>query len=139
MAIRFSCVDVPEQINYKRKVSTWIKQSVAEETKSIGDISIVLCSDDYILETNRQYLQHDYFTDIITFDYSENENLSGDLLISIHTVKNNSTTYEVSFHDELRRVIIHGVLHLCGYKDRSKKDAKLMREKENYYLAKYDI
>lgn len=139
MAIRFSCVDVPEQINYKRKVSTWIKQSVAEETKSIGDISIVLCSDDYILETNRQYLQHDYFTDIITFDYSENENLSGDLLISIHTVKNNSTTYEVSFHDELRRVIIHGVLHLCGYKDKSKKDAKLMREKENYYLAKYDI
>lgn len=139
MAIRFSCVNVPEQINYKRKVSTWIKQSVAEETKSIGDISIVLCSDDYILETNRQYLQHDYFTDIITFDYSENENLSGDLLISIHTVKNNSTTYEVSFHDELRRVIIHGVLHLCGYKDKSKKDAKLMREKENYYLAKYDI
>lgn len=139
MAIRFSCVDVPEQINYKRKVSTWIKQSVAEETKSIGDISIILCSDDYILETNRQYLQHDYFTDIITFDYSENENLSGDLLISIHTVKNNSTTYEVSFHDELRRVIIHGVLHLCGYKDKSKKDAKLMREKENYYLAKYDI
>lgn len=139
MAIRFSCVNVPEQINYKRKVSTWIKQSVAEETKSIGDISIVLCSDDYILETNRQYLQHDYFTDIITFDYSENENLSGDLLISIHTVKNNSTTYEVSFHAELRRVIIHGVLHLCGYKDKSKKDAKLMREKENYYLAKYDI
>lgn len=139
MAIRFSCVDVPEQINYKRKVSTWIKQSVAEETKSIGDISIILCSDDYILETNRQYLQHDYFTDIITFDYSENENLSGDLLISIHTVKNNSTTYEVSFHDELRRVIIHGVLHLCGYKDKNKKDAKLMREKENYYLAKYDI
>lgn len=139
MAIRFSCVDVPEQINYKRKVSTWIKQSAAEEHKSIGDISIVLCSDNYILETNRQYLQHDYFTDIITFDYSENENLSGDLLISIHTVKNNSTTYEVSFHDELRRVIIHGVLHLCGYKDKSKKDAKLMREKENYYLAKYDI
>lgn len=139
MAIRFSCVDVPEQINYKRKVSTWIKQSVAEENKSIGDITIVLCSDDYILETNRQYLQHDYFTDIITFDYSENENLSGDLLISIHTVKNNATTYRVSFHDELRRVIIHGVLHLCGYKDKSKRDAKLMREKENYYLAKYDI
>lgn len=139
MAIKYSCIDSHKQLKDKRKVTRWIKQTIENEHKTAGDITIVLCSDEYILTTNREFLKHDYFTDIITFDYNEGDKLSGDLLISTDTVKNNADTYKVSFVDELHRVIIHGVLHLCGYKDKSASDAKMMRAKEDFYLAKYDI
>lgn len=107
------------------------------ENRSTGDIVIALCSDSYILETNKEFLQHDYFTDIITFDYSEGEKLSGDLLISVDTVRSNATKYKVDFENELLRVVIHGVMHLCGYKDKSAEQAKIMRQKEDYYLARF--
>lgn len=100
-----------------------------------GDISLVFCSDEYILEANRTYLQHDYFTDIITFDYSEGTVVSGDLLISIDTVLSNSVLYNVDFKEELFRVVIHGLLHLCGLGDKEEEEIALMRSKENQYLG----
>lgn len=137
MAISYQVVDVQDTIKGKREVSKWIKESAKSENRVVGDIVIVLCSDDYILKTNREFLQHDYFTDIITFDYSEAEIISGDLIISLHTVRANAAEYGVGENEELMRVVIHGVLHLCGYGDKSDKEAKIMREKENFYLAQF--
>lgn len=108
---------------------------VAEsEIRRLGDINIIFCSDNYILDVNMKYLQHDYFTDIITFDYCEKKVLSGDLFISVDSVRENSVYYGTEFEDELNRVIVHGLLHLIGYDDDSEDDIKVMREKENYYL-----
>lgn len=108
---------------------------VAEsEVKKLGDISIIFCSDNYILDVNIKYLHHDYFTDIITFDYCEGNVLSGDLFISIDSVRENAVEYGTEFEDELNRVIVHGVLHLIGYDDHTEEDQKEMRSKEDYYL-----
>lgn len=101
-----------------------------------GTITIVLCSDDQLLEVNRQFLQHDYYTDIITFQYADNQQVSGDLMISLDRVIENAKTFKVSTEKELHRVMIHGVLHLCGYKDKRKTDKELMTKKENTYLRK---
>lgn len=136
MAISYQAVDVRDAIKGKREVSKWIKESAASENKRVGDVVIVLCSDDYILKTNREFLQHDYFTDIITFDYSEGEIISGDLVISLDTVRSNAHEYGVDENDELMRVVIHGIMHLCGYGDKSEQEAKIMREKEDFYLAR---
>ena len=106
----------------------------ASEIRSLGDINIIFCSDNYILDVNMKYLQHDYFTDIITFDYCEKKVLSGDLFISVDSVRENSVYYGTEFEDELNRVIVHCLLHLIGYDDHSEEDVKVMREKENYYL-----
>lgn len=104
------------------------------EIRTIGDINIIFCSDNYILDVNVKYLQHDYFTDIITFDYCEGNILSGDLFISIDSVRENALEYCTDFNEELHRVIVHGVLHLIGYDDHSEQEKKVMREKEDYYL-----
>ena len=106
----------------------------ASEIRSLGDVNIIFCSDNYIPDVNMKYLQHDYFTDIITFDYCEKKVLSGDLFISVDSVRENSVYYGTEFEDELNRVIVHGLLHLIGYDDHSEEDVKVMREKENYYL-----
>lgn len=109
---------------------------VAEsEIRRIGDVNIIFCSDNYILDVNLKYLQHDYFTDIITFDYCENNVLSGDLFISVDSVRENSVFYNTEFEDELNRVMVHGILHLIGYDDHTEEDQKVMSEKENYYLS----
>ena len=109
---------------------------VAEsEIRRIGDVNIIFCSDNYILDVNLKYLQHDYFTDIITFDYCENNVLSGDLFFSVDSVRENSVFYNTEFEDELNRVMVHGILHLIGYDDHTEEDQKVMREKENYYLS----
>lgn len=109
---------------------------VAEsEIRRIGDVNIIFCSDNYILDVNLKYLQHDYFTDIITFDYCENNVLFGDLFISVDSVRENSVFYNTEFEDELNRVMVHGILHLIGYDDHTEEDQKVMREKENYYLS----
>lgn len=113
----------------------WLKMTAESEIRRIGDISIIFCSDNYILDVNMKYLQHDYFTDIITFDYCEDDKLSGDLFISVDTVKDNASFYNTEFEEELNRVIIHGLLHLIGYDDHTEEDKKVMREKENYYLS----
>ena len=113
----------------------WLRLVAESEIRRIGDISIIFCSDNYILDVNQKYLQHDYFTDIITFDYCEADKISGDLFISIDSVKENSIEYGTEFDEELNRVIVHGILHLIGYDDHSDDDVKEMRSKENYYLS----
>lgn len=119
----------------RRKTNEWLKLAAESEIRRIGNISIIFCSDNYVLDINQKYLQHDYFTDIITFDYCEGDRLSGDLFISVDSVRENSVEFGTEFKDELNRVIIHGILHLVGYDDHTEKDIKLMRSKENYYLS----
>lgn len=111
-----------------------LKTLAKSEGKTLKDISVVFTDDDYLLEVNKQYLNHDYYTDVITFDYSVFPEVSGDIMISLDRVKENAETLSVSFQEELNRVVYHGLLHLCGYKDKSAADEKLMRTKENYYL-----
>ena len=113
----------------------WLKFVAESELKRLGDISVIFCSDNYILDVNINYLQHDYFTDIITFDYCEGNKLNGDLFISIDSVRENASFYGTEFADELNRVIVHGVLHLIGYDDHTEEDINVMRSKENYYLS----
>ena len=109
---------------------------VKEEGKLLGDVSVIFVSDDYLLEINQSYLNHDYYTDIITFDYCEQNVISGDLFISVDRVRENADVFNVDFGTELHRVIIHGVLHLCGYKDKTEENEKEMRILENKYLNK---
>ena len=118
----------------RRLNNAWLKLVSESEVKKLGNINIIFCSDNYILDVNMKYLQHDYFTDIITFDYCENNVLSGDLFISVDSVRENSVFFKTEFSDELNRVIVHGLLHLIGYDDHTPEDQKVMREKENYYL-----
>ena len=118
----------------KRFNSLWLKTVAESEVRRLGNISVIFCSDNYILDVNRKYLQHDYFTDIITFDYCEGDILSGDLFISVDSVKENAAEYGTSFKDELNRVIVHGLLHLIGYDDHTEDDVRTMRSKEDYYL-----
>lgn len=113
----------------------WLRMVAESEIKRIGDISIIFCSDNYILDVNMKYLQHDYFTDVITFDYCDGDKLSGDLFISVDTVRENAKLYNTDFNDELNRVMVHGILHLIGYDDHSQKDKQLIRKKEDYYLS----
>ena len=127
--------DTNFKFNRRRLTSQWLKFTAESEIKRIGQVNIIFCSDNYILDINQKYLQHDYFTDIITFDYCEGKTLSGDLFISVDTVRENSIFYGTEFDDELNRVIVHGLLHLIGYDDHSEEDQKTMRSKENYYLA----
>lgn len=135
--IYYNNIDSKYIIKDKRKVSNWIKSCIAEEGKIIDNISFNLCSDEYILQLNNEALQHDYYTDIITFELNEkDEPIEGDIYISIDRVKDNAITLHIPFINELHRVLIHGVLHLCGYKDKRRKEELLMREKENYYLNK---
>lgn len=110
---------------------------IESEGFSEGDITVVFVTDEYLLEMNKTHLNHDYYTDIITFDYTESNFISGDLFISYDRVLENAKDFSVSSFNELSRVIFHGVLHLCGYKDKSKGDEKLMRAKEAFYLEKY--
>lgn len=120
----------------KQKVNRWIKDVAADYGKKIGDIAYLFCTDERILEVNNQYLKHDYFTDIITFDYSERNIISGDIFISLDTVKSNADEFGVSFNDELHRIIIHGILHLCGQDDKTPELRKEMTNKENKALEK---
>lgn len=127
--------DIVFQFKGKQLNNRWLRLVAESEIKRIGDISIIFCSDNYILDINLKYLQHDYFTDIITFDYCEGAILNGDLFISIDSVRENAEFYGVEFQDELDRVIVHGILHLIGYDDHTDEDIKTMREKENYYIS----
>ena len=133
--IAFFTQDTDFRFKGKRLTSNWLKQVAVAEGRSVGDISIIFCSDNYLLDVNKKYLQHDYFTDIITFDYCEGSVLSGDLFISVDSVRENASFYGASFEDELNRVIVHGVLHLIGYDDHTDEDIAVMRSKENTYLA----
>lgn len=130
--------DIAFPFKEKRLTSRWLKFVAESESKRLGDIAIIFCSDHYILDVNIKYLGHDYYTDIITFDYCEGDRLSGDLFISIDSVRENASFYGVDFPTELNRVIVHGLLHLIGYDDHSEEDIAMMRSKENYYLGLRD-
>ncbi|MCQ2148830.1 MAG: rRNA maturation RNase YbeY [Bacteroidales bacterium] len=133
--IAYFSEDVGFEFKGRALNNKWLRLVAESEIRRIGDVSVVFCSDNYILDVNMKYLQHDYFTDIITFDYCEGDKLNGDLIISIDTVRENAVTYGVSFDEELHRVIVHGLLHLIGYDDSTEEQRKEMRSKENYYLS----
>lgn len=122
---------------FKGKVrnNSWLRLVAESEIRRLGDISIIFCSDNYILDMNQKFLGHDYFTDIITFDYCQGDVLSGDLFISIDSVRENARDFGQDFQQELARVMVHGILHLIGYDDHTKAQQKEMRSKEDYYLS----
>lgn len=135
MAITYQTEGIKMPDIKKRETTEWIKAVAATYEKRIGEIAYIFCSDAKILEVNRQYLQHDYYTDIITFDYCEGNRLSGDLFISLETVKTNSEQFNTPYEEELRRTIIHGILHLCGINDKGPGEREIMEAAENKALA----
>jgi len=119
----------------KRPTTAWIRAVAATYDKKVGDVNYIFCNDERILEVNREYLQHDYYTDIITFDYTEEDTISGDLFISLDTVKTNSEQFGTEYDEELHRTIIHGILHLCGINDKGPGEREIMEAAENRALA----
>jgi len=117
----------------------WISEIIDSEDKTEGEINYIFCNDDYLLEKNIEFLNHDTLTDIISFDYSLGNLISGDIFISTERVKDNAVDFNVSFEEELRRVMAHGVLHYCGYKDKSEDDSKVMRSKEEEKIALFHV
>jgi rRNA maturation RNase YbeY len=134
--IAFEYLETEEitEINQNKK---WLNQVISNEAKEEGDITYIFCNDDYLLEKNIRFLNHNTLTDVITFDYCEGNSVSGDIFISIERVKENSEVFKVDFLTELNRVMVHGLLHLLGYKDKTERESNLMRKKENHYLSKY--
>ncbi len=134
MAISFSNDNITFNLKRKSELKNWIKSVVEKEKLILGVLNYTFVSDESLLKINIEYLKHNTYTDIITFNYNEDKKVSGDIFISVDRLKENAKKFEVSFEDELHRVIIHGVLHLCGYKDKTKADSELMRKKENQSL-----
>lgn len=132
--ISFQNLSISFKLKEKTKLKLWIKTIIDKEKHTLGTINYMFCNDDELLEINIKHLNHNTLTDIITFDYTEDKKISSDIFISVDRVLENAKKFEVTFEEELRRVMIHGVLHLCGYKDKSKPDAELMRKKENWAL-----
>ena len=135
MPINYQCQDIKFVLKEKRKVSKWINDVIKLHQKKLGNVSYIFCSNQYILELNQQYLNHNYFTDIITFDYCYDNKVDGDIFISIDTVLDNSHRFKTNFNDELLRVIIHGVLHLVGFCDKTAMQQKQMRVLEDEALS----
>lgn len=134
-SIQFENIDITFVLRNKTLLREWVALCIKKEKKQLGYLSFNFCSDRHLLNMNKEHLNHDYYTDIITFELNEHGLISGDIYISIDRVKDNAKTIGNPFNQELWRVIIHGVLHLCGYKDKSDKDAKNMRKKEDHYLS----
>ncbi|MEC5394130.1 rRNA maturation RNase YbeY [Bergeyella sp. RCAD1439] len=124
-----------DQIPLAENTTSWLENIIFSENKKPGKINYIFCDDDYLLQVNRTYLQHDYYTDIITFDYSKGKTISGDIFVSLPRISDNATTLSETFDQELRRVLAHGILHLCGYKDKTEDEQKEMRGKEDFYLS----
>ena len=120
-------------------IADWLSEVIISERKDEGEINYVFCDDDYLLEINQQYLDHDTLTDIISFDYSIGNELHGDIFISIERVRENATDFNVSFEEELKRVLVHGILHYCGYKDKTAEDEKTMRLKEDEKIKMFHV
>ncbi|WP_296315357.1 rRNA maturation RNase YbeY [Winogradskyella sp. UBA3174] len=124
------------ELENSNDISKWISKAILEENRKEGEINYIFCTDDYLVKINQDFLNHDTLTDIISFDYSIGKELHGDIYISADRVKENAIDFKVVFKDEIARVIIHGILHYCGYKDKNQEDEKLMRSKEDHYLSK---
>ncbi|MDP4290300.1 MAG: rRNA maturation RNase YbeY [Bacteroidota bacterium] len=133
--ISFQIQDVDLVVKEKNKIRQWIVDAIKNEGKKTGDITYIFCSDEYLLKMNRQYLQHDDYTDVITFDYTEENRVSGDIFISYERIVDNANQLKTLPEEELHRVMIHGVMHLCGYKDKLPGEREQMTQKENQYLA----
>jgi len=129
-------VQIPSFVS-KKELKEAVKNLITLEGKALKELSLVFTDDEYLLEVNKQFLNHDYYTDVITFDYSSFLDVSGDVMISLDRVKDNAISLDQSFELEFYRVVFHGVLHLCGYKDKSEEEAALMRSKEDFYLNRF--
>lgn len=129
--ISFQNLSIGFKLSNKTKLKQWIKTITEKEKHQLGTINYIFCTDEELLEINLKHLNHNTYTDIITFDYTEGKKISSDIFISLERVLENAQKFKVDFDTELKRVMIHGVLHLCGYKDKTKADAELMRKKEN--------
>ena len=138
MAINFFTEEVKEVRIPKRKVKTWVNQCISSYDKVTGEINYIFCSDEYLQKINIKYLQHDYYTDIITFNYNTDSLIAGDIYISLDRVRENASEYKVNFHTELQRVVIHGILHLLGLNDKTSSEKEEMREAENDCIARYN-
>ena len=124
-----------EKIGEIETLSSWLVSVINSEDYKEGEITYVFCDDDYLLDINVKYLKHNYLTDIISFDYTLGKEVSGDIFISVDRVRENALIYSTSFQDELHRVMVHGILHFCGYNDKTDSEKELMRSKEDYYLS----
>ena len=133
--ITYQTDGIPMPKIQRRKITAWIKQVATGYDRKVGDIAYIFCNDDKILEVNQQYLNHDYYTDIITFDYDEDDTISGDIFISLDTVRSNAEERHIPYISELHRVIIHGILHLCGINDKGPGEREVMETSENRALA----
>ena len=120
-------------------IAFWLSNVITSENKKEGEINYIFCDDEYLHKINLEYLNHDTLTDIISFDYTMGNELSGDIFVSIERVKDNAVDFNVSFEDELKRVLVHGILHYCGYKDKGENDERLMRSKEDEKLALFHV
>jgi len=133
--ISYNCENVPMPKIKRRDTTAWIRHVAATYQKKVGEVGYLFCDDEHILEVNREYLGHDYYTDIITFDYCEDDTISGDLVISLDTVRTNAEKFHKDYDEELHRVIIHGILHLCGLNDKGPGERELMEAAEDKALA----
>lgn len=136
MSISFYNEDVEKPLFDYSKAESWLQEVIESTLKTVGSLSFIFCSDEYLLKMNRQFLNHDYYTDIITFNYSSRKTVSGDLFISVDTVESNAINFNLSFHDELHRVMVHGVLHLLGWDDLTEADRIKMRTQEDFWLER---
>lgn len=139
MAVTFQYQEIKFKLQQAARIRSWIRNIIELEKKKQGQINFVFTNDESVLKTNIQYLNHDTYTDIITFDYCEGEVINGDIVISIDRVKENARKFGTDANTELKRVIIHGVLHLCGYTDKTKPDSETMRKKEDSALKKFGV
>lgn len=125
--------------NIDSNISNWLEDLILSENKKPGDINYIFCDDEYLLKVNQDYLDHDYYTDIITFDYVKGKTISGDIFVSLPRILDNASTLSQDSEKEFSRVLAHGLLHLCGYKDKTEEEEKEMRRKEDIYLKKFGI
>lgn len=123
-----------DSIEISEKISPWLENLISSENKKLGEITYIFGDDDYILKVNQDYLKHDFYTDVITFDYVKGKIISGDIFVSLPRISDNAKMLSKDFEKEFLRVLAHGILHLCGYKDKSEEEISLMREKEDHYI-----
>lgn len=133
--IQFFYETQPESVNTDYK--QWLEAIITSEGKKPGEINYIFCDDEYLLKINQDYLQHDYYTDIITFDYVKGKTINGEIFVSLQRISDNASILSREYEEELRRVLAHGILHLSGYKDKTEEEEKLMRSKEDFYLKQY--